>query len=116
VSVLALGRGRQGSVSGTWVCIGHGAPQGDVPYTFNLMRNKDKITGNFAEISGLQADIKDGSFKDKKLTMGFDAYGGTVTMTGTMAGRGEMSGNWTFSGGADGTWECTKSAPNAAGK
>jgi hypothetical protein len=118
VNVLALGKDKPGPVSGTWVCVAHGSEQGDIHYTFNLLQNEDKVTGNFAENSdsGQKADIKDGSFKDKNLKMEFDAYEGTVTVTGTMAKKDEMSGNWTHSGGGEGTWECSKSAPNAAGK
>jgi len=118
VTLLALGKDKPGPVSGTWVCVAHGSDQGDIHYTFNLLQTEDKVTGKFAENadSGQKADIKEGSFKDKNLKMEFDAYEGTVSITGSMAKKGEMSGNWTHSGGGQGTWECTKGAPAAAAK
>ena len=118
VNVLALGKDKPGPVSGSWVCVAHGSDQGDIRYTFNLLQHEDKVTGHFAENSdsGHQADIKDGSFKDKNLKMEFDAYEGTVSITGRMPRKGAMSGNWTHSGGGQGTWECTKGAPSATGK
>lgn len=99
VNALALGKDKPGPASGTWVCVGHQAGQGDVHFTFNLMQHEDKVTVNFAETSdsGPKADIKDGSFKDKKLKMEFDAYDGTVSITGTMAKKGEMGGDWKHS-------------------
>ncbi len=118
LSILALGKDKPGPVTGAWVCVAHGAQQGDISYTYNLVQIGEKVSGNFAENSdsGQKADIKDGSYKDKKLNMEFDSYGGTVTITGTMPKKGAMNGNWTHSGGGEGTWECTKGAAKAAGK
>lgn len=118
MNVLALGKEKPGPATGSWVCVAHGTENGDINYTYNLVQIGDKISGNFAENSdsGQKADIKDGSYKDKKLNMEFDAYGGTVTITGTMPKKGAMNGNWTHSGGGQGTWDCTKGAPKAASK
>jgi hypothetical protein len=118
VNVLALGKDKPGPVTGSWVCVAHGTENGDISYTYNLVQIGDKISGNFAENSdsGQKADIKDGSYKDKKLNMEFEAHGGTVTITGTMPKKGTMNGNWTHSGGGEGTWECTKGAANTTSK
>ncbi|HEV2352551.1 MAG TPA: hypothetical protein VG028_22175 [Terriglobia bacterium] len=115
-SLVALGKGKHGPVSGTWACVAHGTDQGDINYTYQLVQDGEKVTGSFSENSdsGQNADIKDGSFKAKKLNMSFEAYNSTVTITGTMPKKGALGGNWTHSGGAEGTWECTKSAPKAA--
>lgn len=116
VSFLAFGKGKPGPVSGTWACVAHGTDQGDIHYTYNLAQDGEKVTGNFSEDSdsGQKADIKDGSYQDKKLNLSFDAYNGTVTITGTMPKKGALSGSWTHSGGGEGTWECTKGAPKSA--
>jgi len=117
-SVLSLGKDKPGPLTGVWVCVAHGAEQGDINFTYNLVQIGEKVSGNFAENSdsGEKADIKDGSFKDKKLDMVFDAYGGTVTITGTMPKKDAMSGNWTHSGGGQGTWDCTKGSAKAPSK
>jgi len=113
---LAVGKAKPGPVAGTWVCVAHGAEQGDIFYTFVLTQEKDKVAGSFFDHSqpGNNADIKDGSFKDKKLELHFDSYGGTVSVSGRLAKKGKMSGDWTHSGSGKGTWECTKSAPGEA--
>jgi hypothetical protein len=110
LSILAFGKDKPGPMTGTWVCLAHGSQQGDISYTYNLVQIGEKVSGNFAENSdaGQKADIKDGSYKDKTLNMAFEAYGGTVTITGTMTKRDVISGKWTHSGGDEGTWDCTK--------
>ncbi|HLY62148.1 MAG TPA: hypothetical protein VKV95_15510 [Terriglobia bacterium] len=117
-SLPAIGKDKPGPVSGTWACVAHGTDQGDINYTYNLVQAGEKITGSFAEVSdsGEKADIKDGSYKDKKLNLSFDAHNGTVTITGALAKAGAMTGNWSHSGGAQGTWDCTKGAPKPASK
>lgn len=117
-SVMSLGKDKPGPLTGAWVCVAHDTDQGDINYTYNLVQIGEKVSGNFAENSdsGQKADIKDGSYKDKKLNMEFDAYGGTVTITGAMPKKGAMSGNWTHSGGSQGTWDCTKGSAKAARK
>ena len=116
--LLAFGKDKPGPVSGTWACVAHGTDQGDINYTYNLVQAGEKITGNFSDNadSSQKADIKDGVYKDKKLSFAFDAYNGTVTVTGAFAKAGAMSGNWTHSGGGQGTWECTKGAAKSAVK
>jgi len=115
---LAAGKGKPGPVAGTWACVAHGAEPGDIFYTFVLTQEKDKVAGSFFDHSepSNNADIKDGSFKDKKLELHFDSYGGSVSINGTLAKKGKMSGDWTHSGGGKGTWECTKGAPGEANK
>jgi hypothetical protein len=115
-AMLTLGKGKSGPVSGTWACVAHGTDQGDIDYTYNLAQDGGTVTGSFSENSnaGQKADIKDGSYKDKKLSFSFDAYNGTVTITGTLAKKAAMSGSWTHSSGGEGTWECTKGAPRAS--
>lgn len=117
-SLLAMGKGKPGPVSGTWACVAHGTDQGDIDYTYNLVQAGEKVTGNFSDNadSSQKADIKDGVYKDKKLNFAFDAYNGTVTVTGALAKAGAMNGNWAHSGGGQGTWECTKGAPKSAAK
>jgi hypothetical protein len=117
-SVLALGRPKRGPLSGAWACVAHGTDQGDINYSYNLTQAGDKVTGTFSEESdaGEKADITDGSYKDKKLDMTFEAHNGTVTITGTMTRKGTMSGSWTHSAGAQGTWDCTKASSKTASK
>lgn len=118
VTVLTLGKDKRGPVSGTWACVAHGSDRGDINYTYNLVQLEEKVTGNFSDNSdgGPKADIKDGVYKDKKLSFTFDAYDGTVTVTGAIAKAGGLSGAWKHYGGGEGTWECTKGAPKAAAK
>ena len=110
----AFGKEKKGPVSGTWACVAHGTGQGDIEYTFNLTQANEKVTGSFSS-SEEKADITDGTFKDKKLELHFDAYGGAVTIKGASAKKGEMSGEWTHSGGGQGPWEC-KASPAVPGK
>lgn len=117
-SLLALPKGKSGPVSGAWACVAHGTDQGDINYTYNLQETGDKVSGTFSDDvdGGQKAEITDGTYKDKKLNLSFEAHQGTVTITGTITKKGVMSGNWTHSGGAEGTWDCTKGAPKAAAK
>jgi len=99
-------------ISGAWSCVGHSAQSGDVTFTFTLTQAGEKVRGTFEATpsdpsqAGEKADIKDGTYKDKKLELHFDAYDGTVGVTGSLSGKGQMSGDWTHSGGDQGTWEC----------
>ena len=105
-----------GPVSGTWSCVGHSEQSGDTPFTFTLTQVGDKVNGKFEATpsdpsrSAEKADIKDGTYKDKKLDLQFDAYDGTVSITGSVSGKGQLSGKWTHSGGDQGTWECKASS------
>ena len=118
ISLASQGKTRPGPLSGTWACVAHDTDQGDIAYTYTLKQDGDQVTGSFAETSasGEKADIKDGSYKNKKLNMEFEAHNGTVSITGTMTKKGAMNGNWTHSGGGEGTWECTQGASKLTAK
>jgi hypothetical protein len=111
-----------GPVSGTWSCVGHSTQSGDTPFTFTLTQVGEKVSGKFEAApsdpseSAEKADITDGSYKDKKLDLHFDAYDGTIGITGSVSGKGQLSGNWTHSNGDQGTWECKKDGAEGASK
>ena len=111
-----------GSVSGTWSCLGHSTQSGDTPFTFNLTQMGEKVTGKFEAApsdpseSAEKADITDGTYSNGKLDFHFDAYDGTIAITGSLGEKGQLSGNWTHSSGDQGTWECKKGAAPAASK
>jgi hypothetical protein len=117
-SLLTFGKDKPGPVSGTWACVAHGTDQGDINYTYNLLQAGEKITGTFSESAddSQKAEIRDGSYKDKKLNFIFDAHNGTVTITGAFAKAGAMSGSWSHSGGSQGTWDCSKGEAKTASK
>jgi methyl coenzyme M reductase alpha subunit len=117
-SLMSQGKTKPGPLSGTWACVAHDTDQGDISYTYTLTQDGDGVTGSFSETSdsGEKANITGGSYKNKKLNMEFEAHNGTVTITGTMAKKDVMNGTWTHSGGAEGTWECTRGASRMAAK
>ena len=110
LSGRSAGAPKKAPLSGSWGCVAHQANQDDTQFTLTLTQEGEKVTGSYQEVGGNEkATITDGSFKEKKLAIHFDAYGGTAAVTGTLSKPDEMSGDWSLTSGGQGTWECKRS-------
>lgn len=38
-------RAKPGKLTGTWECLAHGGPQGDLPFTLHLEHSGESVTG-----------------------------------------------------------------------
>ncbi len=99
---------KSGPLTGTWDCVSHGGPQGDMPFTLHLEQNKETVTGSVdSPIGGTQ--ISSGTFKKKNLEIHIKTPQTEYLLTAKLK-KNQLSGQW--SGGTDlkGTWEGKKAA------
>ena len=96
-----------GPLTGTWECMSHGRPEGDLAFTLYLEQSKEVVTGSVSSPLG-GADITSGSFKRKFLELQIDAQQGKYVIMGKLE-KGALSGTWSLDNGDKGTWEGKKS-------
>jgi hypothetical protein len=113
VVILALGlahpiggkekSAKPGPLTGTWECMSHGGPQGDLPFTLTLEQQQETVTGSVSSPMG-STEISSATFKSKSLEIHIDSPDGEYLLTGKMTKKGAMSGQWSHED-LKGTWE-----------
>lgn len=97
---------KPGPLTGTWQCTGHGAPQGDMPFTLTLEQDKDKVSGSVSSPLG-STEIASGSFKKKSVQIRIESPQANYLLTGKLR-KNELSGEWSTDTQLKGTWEGKK--------
>ncbi len=111
---LALAKEKKpkpGPLTGTWDCVSHGGPQGDMPFTLHLEQVMENVIGSVeSPIGGTQ--ISSGSFRKKTLEIHINTSQTNYVLTAKLK-KNQLTGSW--SGGTDlkGAWEGKKAAPKS---
>ena len=107
-------KSKSGLLTGTWECMSHGSPQGDMSFTLYLEQNNDTVTGSVTSPIG-SADLTSATFKHKALEIHIDTSQGNYLLNGTYK-KGQLSGEWSTDSGLKGTWEGKKSSEATTSK
>lgn len=99
---------KPGPLTGTWECISHGGPQGDLPFTLHLNQTKETVTGSVDSPLG-STELTSAQFKKKALEIHIDTAERNYVLTGKVK-KDEVTGEWSINTGQKGTWEGKKSA------
>ncbi len=98
---------KPGPLTGTWECVSHGGPQGDMPFTLILHQEKENVTGSVSSPIG-GTDITSGAFKSKRLEIQLDTPQGNYLLTARLK-KGQLAGEWSHDNNK-GPWEGKKKA------
>jgi hypothetical protein len=101
-------KSRPGPLTGTWECVSHGSPQGDMNFTLFLQQEKEVVTGSVSSPIG-SADLTTATFKRKVLEIHIDTPQDNYLLNATYK-NGALSGDWSTNTGLKGNWEGKKSA------
>ena len=105
----------KGPVAGTWQCMAHGGPNGDLPFTLYLEQDGQNVTGSVSAPQG-DADLASATFSGGKLEIHINGGDENYTLTAKLEGDALTGGEWSTEGGEKGTWEGKKgTAPAAQG-
>lgn len=96
------------SLVGTWDCIAHGAPSGDMPFTLMIYRDQSRqgYTGNASAEQGY-APITSITRKGSHLRIDINTDQDDYLLTGTLS-NGKLSGEWYLDGQKQGSWQGKK--------
>ena len=93
------------ALSGTWDCVAHGGPQGDMAFTLYLQQSKEVVDGSIASpLGGTQ--VSSGALRKNELELHFDLPQGSYTLMGRLEKR-KIVGAWSLET-EKGSWEGTK--------
>jgi hypothetical protein len=99
------------SLNGTWECVCHGLPQGDVNFTLYLTQSQeDSVTGWVASPMG-STDLTSVDFKNNILDIHVDTPQGNYRLNGKCE-KNQVSGTWSKDSVVKGKWEGKKSSDN----
>ncbi len=93
-------------VVGTWNCIAHGGPNGDIPFTLYLEPSSEGLTGSVSAPQG-DTDLTSVTFKANQLKIAIDTDENDYALTAIFA-DGKLTGEWYRDGKKQGTWEGKK--------
>jgi len=101
---------RAAALTGAWDGVMRGLPGGDMPCTFYVQQDGEKVTGVLAlPIGG--AAFNSSTFKNDALEIHMDTPVGKFSFQGTY-NQARLSGTWSANNGLNGTWEGKKVADN----
>ena len=103
---LGTARDRKTSLSGTWDCVAHGGPQGDMAFTLYLQQSKEVVDGSIASPMG-GTQISSGAIRKNELELHFDMPQGSYTLMGRLERGGKIIGAWSLDS-EKGSWVGTK--------
>jgi len=99
---------KPGPLTGTWECVSHGGPHGDMKFTLYLEQNKETVTGTVSSPLG-STELTSASFKKNTLEIHIDTDQRNYLLTGKYR-NGQLAGAWSTNEDQKGTWEGKKSA------
>jgi len=103
---VGTSKDRKTSLSGTWDCVAHGSPQGDMAFTLYLQQSKEVVDGSIrSPLGGTQ--ISSGAIRKNELELHFDMPQGSYTLMGRLEKGGKIVGGWSLDSDK-GSWEGTK--------
>jgi hypothetical protein len=101
-------KSKPGPLTGTWECVSHGAPQGDMNFTLYLEQKNETVTGTVSSPLG-STELTSASFKKNTLEIHIDTDQRNYLLTGKYK-NGHLAGAWSTNEDQRGTWEGKKSA------
>jgi len=99
---------KSGPLAGTWECMSHGGPHGDMSFTLYLDQTKEIVTGSVSSPIG-STELTSATFKKHVLEIHIDTPEGNYLLTATYK-NGQLTGNWARDTDLKGTWEGKRSA------
>ncbi len=93
-------------LTGTWECVAHGDPNGDIPFKLHMQQDGEGISGWASAPQG-SANLSSASFADNHLKMEIDTDEDQYALTATLK-AGKLAGAWQRNGQQMGTWEGKK--------
>jgi hypothetical protein len=93
-------------LTGSWECVAHGFPQGDMSFTLYLTQHQDEVTGWVASPLG-SSDLTSVTFKNNNLEIHVDTPQGHYRLHGTYQ-QNRLSGTWSKDSTSNGKWEGKK--------
>ena len=107
---VALANAKQtGLLTGTWECVCHGLPQGDVNFTLYLtQKDENSVTGWVASPMG-SSDLTSVEFKNNVLDIHVDTSQGNYRLNGKCE-KNQVSGTWSKDSEPKGKWEGKKTS------
>jgi hypothetical protein len=106
VTLQAKEKGSSSPMVGTWKCIAHGGPNGDVQFTLYLQESTSGLTGSVSAPQG-DAELTSVTFKDNHLKIEINTDENNYALTAILA-HGKLDGTWYLNGQKQGTWNGTK--------
>jgi len=104
-ATTGVARDRKATLSGTWDCVAHGGPQGDMAFTLYLQQSKENVDGSIASpLGGTQ--VSSGAMRRNELELHFDMPQGSYTLMGRLE-KGKLTGAWALETDK-GSWEGKK--------
>jgi hypothetical protein len=100
-----IARDHKTSLTGTWDCVAHGGPKGDMAFTLYLQQSKEIVDGSIASpLGGTQ--VSSGALRKNELELHFDLPQGSYTLMARLE-KGKLTGAWSLDSDK-GSWEGTK--------
>lgn len=103
VALQARQKSAASPVIGTWNCIAHGAPSGDIPFTLYLQKSPEGLTGTVSAPQG-DTGLSSVTFKNNQIKITIDTAEYNYSLTATLA-HGKLTGKWSRDDQTHGTWE-----------
>jgi hypothetical protein len=95
-------------LTGSWQCVSHGGPGGDMNFTLDLQQDGEKVTGDVNSDEG-GMDITAGTFKDDNLMIRLETPQGVYVLKAKLK-EGKLAGDVTLDDKPQGKWEGKKAA------
>src|SRR5579864_6554328 len=89
LTLAAANKPKPGPLTGTWQCMAHGGPDGDLAFTLTLEQSDETVTGSVSSPIG-STELGDASFKKNRLEIHIDAGETKYLLTGTYK-KGQLS-------------------------
>lgn len=102
----AKGKAAPSPVVGTWKCIAHGGPNGDLPFTLYIQQTAEGLTGTVSAPQG-DTDLTSVTFKNHQIKIAINTNEHNYILTATLK-DGKLTGKWSRDGQEEGTWKGTK--------
>jgi hypothetical protein len=96
------------NLSGDWEAVADANGQ-PFPFLLTLKIDGEKVTGGSSSQLG-EGTIKEGSWKDGKLTFQIEGTNGTISMSATVI-EGKLSGEFDYAGQLSGKWVAVRKNP-----
>lgn len=93
-------------VVGTWKCIAHGGPNGDLPFTLYIQQTATGLTGTVSAPQG-DTDLTSVTFKNPHVKIAINTNQHNYSLTATLKDA-KLTGKWSRDGESEGTWEGKK--------
>lgn len=102
IALQAKDNANSPAVVGTWNCVAHGGPNGDVAFTLYLQKSENGLSGSVSAPQG-DADLTSVTFKDNHLKIDINTYDNDYALDATLA-DGKLNGTWYLNGTKQGDW------------